>query len=45
LKYLIADEQKSGKEYKGLGFNKIADDEYMHGKFLKGLYNKKWFDQ
>lgn len=41
IKYLIKDEKKATKEYRGYGFKKLSKDESYHAKFLKKLAKKK----
>jgi hypothetical protein len=40
LKYVIADEKKSSKDYVKHGFPELAKDERHHAKVLTGFYNR-----
>lgn len=41
LRYLIKDEAKAVKEYKGYGLYNLASDEQRHHDFLEGLLKKR----
>ena len=40
LDYLIKDEIKASKEYRGYGFKSLSKDESRHSRFLKKLRRK-----
>jgi hypothetical protein len=41
LKYLMGDEKKASKEYRGYGYTGLSHDEARHRRFLMRMYKKK----
>lgn len=39
-KYFLKDETKASRQYKALGFPRLARDEARHAKFFKGKLKK-----